>query len=57
MEKLELQAALKTASNSSVHKSSHDAQENPNKESNHLNEVVLVLFSNIVPYTLRLIEF
>ncbi|KAE9460137.1 hypothetical protein C3L33_07916, partial [Rhododendron williamsianum] len=41
MEKVELQAALKTASNSSVHKSSHDAQENPNKESNHLNEVVL----------------
>ncbi|KAF7139616.1 hypothetical protein RHSIM_Rhsim07G0009400 [Rhododendron simsii] len=41
MEKVELQAALKTASNSSVHKSSHDAQENPNKESNRLNEVVL----------------
>ncbi|KAI8545037.1 hypothetical protein RHMOL_Rhmol07G0012100 [Rhododendron molle] len=40
MEKVELQAALKTASNSS-----HDAQENPNKESNHLNENVQSLGS------------
>ncbi|GFY97384.1 golgin Putative 4 [Actinidia rufa] len=40
MEKVELESALKAASNSSAHKVPHDARENLNKQSNSLTENV-----------------
>ena len=48
MEKVELESALKAASNSSAHKVPHDTLENLNKQSNSLKEVILLhTFGNV----------